>query len=257
MTLGVIGVGSLAEAIITGLCEEHGTAPSILLSPRSRSRSRAMASRYPSVRVAEDNQSVVRQSRVVLLTMRPQDAAAALRDIVFSPGQAVISAVAGVSVARLCELVAPASRPARVIPLPAVASRQGLTAIYPAGHEAQALFDRLGSTIAVADEEALEALSASTATIAAYFAYLATISRWLTAQGIHEADAARYVAASFAPLAETLRTPPADLMTLAEAHATTGGINEQFCTSLRNAGAFEAIERSLDQVAARLLQQQP
>jgi pyrroline-5-carboxylate reductase len=252
--LGILGVGAIAEAIVTGLCEERDAAPSILLSPRSRPRSRARASRYPSVHVAEDNESVVSRSRVVLLSMRPQDAGAVLRDVAFSPGQAVISVIAGVPLARLRELAAPATVLARAVPLPAVARRQGLTAIHPPRQEAQSLFDRLGGTIAVEDEDALDALSASTATIAAHFAYLATVSRWLTARGIREADAARYVAATFAPLAETLSPSPADLMALADAHATAGGINEQFYASLRQAGVFEIVEHSLDRIADRLRQ---
>jgi pyrroline-5-carboxylate reductase len=250
--LGILGVGAIAEAIVTGLCETADVAPSILLSPRSRSRSRTLAARYPSVQVAEDNESVVSRSRVVLLSMRPQDADAVLRDVAFAPGHSVISVIAGVSITRLSQLAAPATVLARAIPLPAVARRQGLTAIHPPQREAMALFGRLGAAIAVEDESALDALSAATATVAAHFAYLATVSRWLTAQGIRETDAARYVAATFAPLAEALSPPPADLMALAGAHATAGGINEQFYASLRQAGVFEIIERSLDQIAGRL-----
>jgi len=250
--LGIVGVGAIAEAIVTGLCEESDVAPSILLSPRGRPRSRALAARYPSVQVAEDNESVVSQARVVLLAMRPQDADAVLRDVAFSPGQAVISVIAGVPVARLRELAAPADVLARAVPLPAVARRQGLTVIHPPQPVAQALFDRLGATFAVPDESALDALSAATATVAAHFAYLATVSRWLTAQGIGEADAVRYVAATFAPLAESLSPPPADLMALAAGHATPGGINEQFYSSLRQAGVFGIVERTLDQIAGRL-----
>jgi pyrroline-5-carboxylate reductase len=252
--LGILGVGAIAEAIVTGLCEESDVAPSILLSPRGRPRSRALASRFPSVQVAEDNESVVSRSRVVLLAMRPQDADAVLRDVAFSTGQAVISVIAGVPVARLRELAAPATVLARAVPLPAVARRQGLTAVCPPRREAQVLFDRLGGTIAVEDESALDVLSASTATIAAHFAYLATVSRWLTAQGIGEPDATRYVAATFAPLADALSPPPADLMALAGAHATAGGLNEQFYASLRQAGVFDIVERSLDRIADRLRQ---
>jgi len=249
---GVLGAGAIAEAIVTGLCAENDVAPSILLSPRSHSRSAALASRYRSVQVAADNQSVVSQSRVVLLAMRPQDADAALQGVTFAPGQPVISVIAGVPVARLSQLTAPATVLARAIPLPAVARRQGLTVIHPPQPVAQALFDRLGATFAVPDESALDALSAATATVAAHFAYLATVSRWLTAQGIGEADAVRYVAATFAPLAESLSPPPADLMALAAGHATPGGINEQFYSSLRQAGVFGIVERTLDQIAGRL-----
>lgn len=250
--LGILGVGAIAEAIVTGLCEEGGVAPSIALSPRSRQRSQALASRYRSVQVAEDNQAVVSRARVVLVSVRPQDAGAALGGVVFSPGQAVISVIAGMPVARLRGLIAPATELARAVPLPAVAHRRGLTAVYPGQHEARALFDRLGGTILAGDEDALDAFSASTATIAAHFAYLATVSDWLTAQGIKQKDAARYVATMFAPLAEALTPPPADLMPLADGHATAGGINEQFHHALRDAGVFGTVERSLGQIADRL-----
>jgi pyrroline-5-carboxylate reductase len=250
--LGILGVGAIAEAIVTGLCEDRDVAPSILLSPRGRARSAALASRYPAVRVAEDNESVVSRSRVVLLSMRPQDADAALRGLTFAPGQAVISVIAGIPMSRLRDLAAPATRLARAIPLPAVARRRGLTAIHPPQHDARVLFERLGAAILVEDEATLDVLSAATATVAAHFAYLATISRWLTARGIKEEEAARYVAATFAPLAGDFSSPPADLMTLAAEHATAGGLNEQFYGALRDAGVFESVERSLDQVVGRL-----
>jgi pyrroline-5-carboxylate reductase len=246
-------VGAIAEAIVTGLCGERDVAPSILLSPRGRPRSLALASRYPSVHVAEDNDSVVSRSRVVLLSMRPQDAEAVLRDVAFSAGQAVISVIAGVPIARLRELAAPATVLARAVPLPAVAHRQGLTAIYPPRPEAQSLFDRLGGTIAVEDEDALDALSRPPRSPP-------TSPTWRRSAAGSPPGAsgrptrARYVAATFAPLAETLSPPPADLMALADAHATAGGINEQFYASLRQGGVFEIVERSLDRIADRLRQ---
>jgi len=252
--LGIVGVGAIAEAIVTGLCAGPGAAPSILLSPRGRSRSQALASRYPSVRVADDNESVVREARVVLLSVRPQDADTALRGLAFAPGQAVISVMAGIPLVRLRALAAPAAELAIAIPLPSVAQRRGLTPIYPRQQDAQTLFDRLGRTIVAADEGALEAFSAASATVAAHFAYLASIGNWLAAQGIEKDVAVRYVAAAFAPLAEALSPPPADLMTLAEEHATRGGINEQFYVALRDAGVFETVERSLDQISDRLNQ---
>jgi pyrroline-5-carboxylate reductase len=252
--LGIVGVGAIAEAIVAGLCEGPDAAPSILLSPRGRSRSQALASRYPSVRVADDNESVVREARMVLLSVRPQEADAALRGLAFSPGQAVISVMAGIPMARLRALVAPATELAIAVPLPSVARRRGLTPIYPRQRDAQALFERMGGTIVVQDEGALEAFSAASATVSAHFAYLASIGNWLTARGIEKDVAGRYIAAVFAPLADSLSSPPADLMTLAEEHATKGGINEQFYIALRDAGVFETVERSLDQVSARLNQ---
>jgi pyrroline-5-carboxylate reductase len=251
--LGVLGVGAIAEAIITGLCAEEDDRASIHLSPRSAVRAERLAARYPPVHVADSNQAVVEQADVVLLCLRPQDAPAALSDLAFRAQQAVISVMAGIPIDALRPLVAPAGVIVRAIPLPAVARRRGLTAIHPRHGLARAIFDPLGGVIAVDDERALDALSASTATIAAYLAYLDTISRWLADRGIPETDATRYVAAVFASVSEELLDAPRnDFRTLADEYATVGGLNEQFLTALRRAGTFNVVGRALDDVAHRL-----
>jgi pyrroline-5-carboxylate reductase len=251
--LGIVGVGAIGEAITTGLCEGQNTRTSIHLSPRSAARTSRLAARYSSVHVAGDNQAVVERAGVVLLCLRPQDAPAALSDLVFRARQTVISVMAGVPIDALRSLVGPAEVIVRAIPLPAVARRSGLTAIHPPDELARAIFDPLGGVIAVDDERALNALSASTATIAAYLAYLDTISRWLTDRGIPRADATRYVAAVFGSLLEMLRdAQPSGFSTLADEYATAGGLNEQFLTALRRSGTFDTVDRALDDIARRL-----
>jgi pyrroline-5-carboxylate reductase len=251
--LGIVGVGAIAEAIITGLCEGEDTASSIRLSPRSAGRASRLAARYPSVQVTESNQAVVEQADVLLLCVRPQDAPAALSDLVFREGQAVISVMAGIRIDALRRMVAPAELVVRAIPLPAVATRTGLTAIHPPNELVGAIFDPLGGVMQVDDERALDVLSASTATIAAHLAYLDTIGRWLANRGIAQREATRYVAALFGSLSRTLLDDgPIDFRALADEFATAGGINEQFLTALRRAGTFDVVERALDDVDNRL-----
>jgi pyrroline-5-carboxylate reductase len=190
---------------------------------------------------------------VVLLCLRPQDGPEAISELAFRAQQAVISVMAGIPIGDLRALVAPAEVLVRAIPLPAVASRTGLTAIHPPHERARAVFEPLGGVLAIDDERALDALSASTATIAAHLAYLDTISRWLTNRGIPQADATRYVAAVFGSLSRTLlETEPKDFSALAEEYATKGGTNEQFLAALRRADTFDAVDRALDDVARRL-----
>jgi pyrroline-5-carboxylate reductase len=251
--VGILGIGAIAEAIVTGLCEGADPATSVHLSPRSAERARRLAARYASVHIADNNQAVVERADVVLVCVRPHDASAALSDLAFRAQQAVISVMAGVPIDALRPLVAPAKVIVRAIALPAVVRRSGLTAIHPQHGLARAIFDPLGGVIAIDDEPALDALSASTATIAAYLAYLDTISRWLADRGIPETDATRYVAAVFGSVAETL--PDAqqnDFRTLADQYATVGGLNEQFLTALRRASTFDVVDRALDDVADRL-----
>jgi pyrroline-5-carboxylate reductase len=247
--LGIIGVGAIAEAIVTGLCEGEDTQTSIHLSPRSAERANRLAARYPSVHVVDSNQTVAERADVVLLCVRPQDVHAALSDLTFRAEQALISVLAGVQIDTLRPLVAPAEVAARAIPLPAVARRTGLTAIHPPHELAREIFDPLGGVVAVDDERAFDSLSAATATIAAHLAYLDAIAGWLADRGIPQIDATRYVAAMFGTV---LSPQPDDFSTLAAEFATPGGTNEQFLTALRRAGTFTIVDRALDDVAQRL-----
>ncbi len=215
MTYGIIGVGAIANAIVTGLCERRDDAPPILLSPRNAASAADLAARFETLRVASGNPAVVDGSSVLILCLRPQVASSVLQALRFSGHQAVVSVMAGTPLEALRELVAPVQSIARAIPMPSVATRDGTTPIYPATAAAKTLFDRLGTAIAMPTEDLFEAMSASTATVAAHFAYLNAISQWLTARGIPEASARRQVASVFAELAVKLRGQEPDFEELA------------------------------------------
>jgi pyrroline-5-carboxylate reductase len=233
------------------LCENVDAAPRVLLSPRNAEIAAGLAERFVSVDVAPDNQAVVDGARVVIVCVRPQVAQSVLAELSFPADRVVISAMAGVSVEALQRLVAPATDVARVIPLPSVARREGLTPVHPPNAAATALFDRLGEAVELADVKAFDALSASTATIAAHFAYLNAIAAWLELQDIPAPAARRYVASMFAGLAEVTRSGE-PFERLAREHATPGGTNEQFRDGLERAGTFEHVSLGLQRVLDRL-----
>jgi pyrroline-5-carboxylate reductase len=251
-THGVLGVGSIARAIVVGLCEGTPDPPTIVLSPRGAAVSAELSRRFPTVSVAADNQGVVDASDLVLVCLRRADAAL-LADLTWRPEQVVVSAVAGVGVGQLGEWVAPATRICRSVPMPPVADRAGLTAVHPPLAEARALFDRLGSTLEVEDVDAYEALSATSATLAGFFEYLRTQVDWLESRGIASTDARRYVAATFAGALTSLRSAEApDFDELAGEYATPGGVNEQVARELREHGSFDALRGALDRAMGRL-----
>ncbi len=95
-TIGILGTGSLAAAIVRGLCEGVDDAPPILLSPRGERTSARLAAAYPGVTVAADNQAVVDGADTVLVCLR-QDDAGLLGDLTWRPEQTVVSAVAGLT----------------------------------------------------------------------------------------------------------------------------------------------------------------
>jgi len=251
MAYGVLGVGAIGSAIVTGLCENVDDAPEILLSPRNAEVAGGLARRLATVDVAADNQAVVDGAPVVIVCVRPQVAQTVLAELRFPADRVVISAMAGVSVKALQRLVAPARDVARVIPLPSVARREGITPVHPPNAAATALFDRLGETVEVADVEAFDAFSASTATIAAHFAYLNAIAAWLEQQAIPARAATCYVASMYAGLAEATRSAER-FEEVGREHATAGGLNEQFLNWLEQCGTFDDVSVGLQRVLGRL-----
>lgn len=251
-TYGVLGVGSIARAMVIGLCDGIADPPEIVLSPRGAAVSAELAGRFPTVSVAADNQAVVNGSDLVVVCLRKADAAL-LGDLTWRPEQVVVSAVAGVGIAQLTEWVTPATRVCRSVPMPPVADRAGLTAVHPPLAEARTLFDRLGTTLEVEDVDAYEALSATSATLAGFFEYLRTQTDWLEARGIPSADARRYVAATFAGALTSLQgTDVPDFAALAGEYSTPGGVNEQVARELREHGSFDVLKRALDRALDRL-----
>jgi pyrroline-5-carboxylate reductase len=253
LTYGIVGVGAIASAIVTGLCEKRDDAESILLSPRNAATAADLAARFETVGVAATNQAVIDGSSVLILCLRPQVSRPVLRGLRFSEQQSIISVMAGTSLETLRELVAPADDIARAVPMPSVATRDGTTPIYPATQAAKRLFDWLGTAIPIPSADMFEAMWASTATVAAHFAYLNAISEWLTTKGIPEELARRQVAAIFAGLATKLRCREPVFEELAREHATPGGINEQFLRGLKEAQLFDTVDRGLDNVLQRLM----
>ncbi|HUA81903.1 MAG TPA: NAD(P)-binding domain-containing protein [Dyella sp.] len=252
--LGVIGVGAIGAAIVSGL-SEGSEPPEILLSPRSAGVVAKLAATYPNVRVADSNQAVVDRSSVVLLCVRPVDARSVMSELKFKDHH-LISVMAGIPIRVLREIAAPVQHIARAIPLPSVAVGRGITPLFPPTEPARGLFDRIGSVIEVADETTFDHFSAATATIAAHFLYLNQISQWLAAHGIAQSQARHYVSAMFAEVAATLHGQDAHFEALMREHATPGGINELFCQVVSDEGVWTAVDTGLDRVRQTLTDRQ-
>ena len=250
-TYGVLGVGAIARAIVTGLCEGVPDAPPVLLSPRNAETAQRLAARFPTVTVAADNQAVVDGSTTVIVCLRNADVGL-LGDLAWRADHVVISAVAGLGMSRLTRLVEPAAKVCRSVPMPPVADRAGLTSVHPPLAEARELFDRLGATLEVADVASYEALSATSATLAGFFEYLAVQSTWLEERGIPARVARRYVGATFAGALGSLQSDEPGFAELAGEYATPGGVNEQVREDLRAAGAYDELRRALDRAHDRL-----
>ncbi|HET9422089.1 MAG TPA: NAD(P)-binding domain-containing protein [Nocardioides sp.] len=251
-TIGIVGVGEIAGAIVEGLCTDDEGAPDVVLSPRGAHLSETLARRFPTVRVCADNQEVAESASVLVLAVRPDAADAALSGMRVPRDALVVSVIAGVEHDDLHRLLGPEVAIVRAIPLPAVRRRAGVTAVHPAHPMATALFDRLGGTLDVADSHTFAALSAATGTISTHLGYLATIAAWTERAGVDGAEAERYVRSLFAGVAGGLADPSRSLAELATDHETPGGLNEQLRESWLDQANVAALEAGLDALLQRV-----
>ena len=137
--------------------------------------------------------------------------------------------------------------------MPSAARGLSPTAIYPPDGAALELFAAVGTVFPVEKENEFDAICATTATMAAYFEFNETIASWLAQQGVPAAQASEYIARIFLGLA-TSAAESRDLSfrSLAAAHTTVGGLNEQFLKNLRDHGVLATVSEGLDAILRRI-----
>ncbi|WP_426937265.1 NAD(P)-binding domain-containing protein [Brevibacterium sp. LE-L] len=259
-TIGFIGVGEIASAMVEGLSagtaaedgDGQGNRLRFVLSPRSAGRARHLADTIEAAEVAESNQDVVDRSDLIVLAVLPQQAADVLGSLDVPAEKTVVSAVAGMPTDELSALLAHGPAIVRIIPLPAVRERKGVTAMFPADRDVEALLDLLGGSVTADDETKFSTLSAVTATMSAHFAFLQTITAWLVDQGWDQSDADHFIRGQFVGLGTTLAETTEPIADLVAAHETPGGLNEQVNRDWMDETNRANLASALDGVFARV-----
>src|SRR5258708_30141052 len=154
---GVRGRGQVGGGGVAGACRSPGWSEPILLSPRNAAKAATLAERFPSARVAVDNQAVIDGSDRLILALRPQIAAGVLSGLRFRPDQPIISLMAMVPEAALRRLTRSAAAIVRAVPLPSAARQRGPIALWPAEPAGEALLGRIGRVVVAESEAALHA----------------------------------------------------------------------------------------------------
>ncbi|MEU2565110.1 NAD(P)-binding domain-containing protein [Streptomyces longispororuber] len=250
--IGIIGVGEIGRALVTGLCDGSGPSPEVFLSPRGARTAAELAGRHESVRVCADNQEVVDRSELVVIAVRRQDRHAALAGLRVGGDKTVVNLMAGVGNDDLRRALDTEAPLVRAIPLPAVRERRSVTVVCPSHPEVNALFEHLGGVLPVADEAAYNVFSALTGTLTAHYAYLATLTTWAAEHGIDQGEAERYVRGLFQGVGRALGDEDRSLHRLAADHETPGGNNERVRTTWFDTANAEALKKALDGLLADL-----
>ena len=251
--VGIIGVGTIAEALTIGLCGFGDQRADILLSPRNKMISGRLALRLPNVKVAPDNQAAVDGSEIVILAVRPQVAEEVLAALRFRPEQQIVSLVATFNVEQLSRLVAPAHQISRAVPLPPVAERRGPLTLYTQSVAIVRLLDGLGSLIHMEEEVHLDLISAATSVMGTYFGMTGAVDSWLVERGFQPEASRTFVAELFLTLALAATERPEDPFSrLSTDYSTPGGLNEHAWRELQAAGWADQLQAALDLILDRI-----
>jgi pyrroline-5-carboxylate reductase len=166
-TIGFIGAGNMAEALIRGLIRgDVAPASSITASGPRQERLGGLQEQYGIVTTG-DNQAVARAADVLVLSVKPQIMERVLREIAahIRPTTLIISVAAGVDTATLELHLFEGARVVRAMPNTPALVRAGATALSAGSHAtagdlslAKQLFDAVGLSIIV-DEIHLDAVT--------------------------------------------------------------------------------------------------
>ncbi|WP_242908581.1 NAD(P)-binding domain-containing protein [Actinomadura terrae] len=244
--IGVIGVGEIGRAIVDGLCAGGDDAPEVFLSPRGARTAAELSERYESVLVCPDNQAVVERSDIVIIAVRRQDRHEALGGLSVPDDKIMINVMSGVGNDDLRRALATGAPLVRAVPLPAIRERRSVTVTCPSHPVVDALFERLGGALPVADETSFNVLSAVTGTLTTHYSYLATLTSWVAGHGIAPADADAYVRGLFQGVGRALDDRSRSLSRLAADHETPKGNNERIRTTWFTDANADALARALD-----------
>jgi len=166
-TIGFIGAGNMAEALIRGLIKGGHVEPRrIVASGPRRERVTALHAQY-GIDVTTDSREVTSRCGLIVLAVKPQILDKVLREIgdQLSPGALVVSIAAGVDTEAIESAIADGVRVVRAMPNTPALVGAGATAIAAGKHAseadlatAKALFDAVGITV-VLDESHLDAVT--------------------------------------------------------------------------------------------------
>ena len=168
-TLAVLGAGNIGRALIGGLLRGGDLAAERLTATRrSEAGLDELRQRFPGVVTSDDNAEAVRGATVVLVTVKPQNAAELFAEVRshLAPGTLVLSTLAGVTTSSLAQALGPDLPIVRAMPNTPALVDEGATAIAPGAHATEAhvalareIFSAVGHVVEVVAEGLMDAVT--------------------------------------------------------------------------------------------------
>ncbi len=179
LTIGFIGGGAMAEAMIAGLV--RADVRTIHVAEPRAARRKELVERFGVVASA-DNKDVARRAEVLVIAVKPQQLAKALAGLgaALAPEATVLSIVAGAPIARVSELLGGHEAIVRAMPNTPALIGKGIAALFtkagePHKSRAEAVMRATGEVVWVDEEETMHAITAVSGSGPAYLFLLAEV----------------------------------------------------------------------------------
>ena len=191
-TLAVLGAGSIGRALIGGLLRgDDLAADRITATRRTADALDDLAARLPGVTVTTDNALAVRTASVVIVSVKPQNAASLLAEVAphLAPGTRILSTLAGVTTASLASALGQALPVVRAMPNTPALVDEGATGIAPGAHATPAhvaLAREVFEAVGVVEEVPEHLMDAVTGLSGSGPAYVFMVIEALTDAGVKQ-----------------------------------------------------------------------
>jgi len=256
MKIGFIGVGGMAQAIITGPLKQTKLTPSDILIHSAHASTYEPFANKTGVTAKATNAEVAQDSDVVVLAVTPNVATPVLqeiRDQLDAKRKILISIVAGLSLKRLEELAGYDLPILRTLPNLNVAIGAGMTAVHANEHltgeakqQAVGLFDQIGSTVTLpeADFSTFSALAGSSPAYVYFF--IDSLSRAGVKHGLTKAAATKIAAQAVMGSAEMVLKSDENPFGLIDQVSSPGGSTVAGLLAMEEAGFMTSVVKGID-----------
>jgi pyrroline-5-carboxylate reductase len=259
--LCVLGAGNMGRALLSGLLRS-GTRAEQLAVGESQPAVREQLARELGITAAPDNEAAIAGADVVVLAVKPQDAAAVLKDLtkaLAARRPLLISVCAGTRVQDLEGWAGPEVPVVRGMPNRPALVGAGISGLYaplkvgaPLRALAEEVLKAVGEVVWVPKEDALDVVTALSGSGPAYFFLLAECMAEAGAQlGLEHQVAQRLAAATLYGSGLLAHSTGQDLAKLRAEVTSRGGTTDAALRTLEAAGFKALIAKALSAAAER------
>jgi len=265
-TIGFLGAGNLAEALIKGLLASRSVkAGQIVASDRIGERLIHLAETY-EIKVYNKNHEVVQNADIIFLTVKPGEVKGVLKEIApeIGQGKLIISAAAGITAQSVLEYLrnnglqhsVPVIRAMPNTPAIVQESAAGLCAGVGARKSdlalAKAVFEAVGKVVIVEEERLMDAVTGLSGSGPAYvFLFMEALVEGGIKAGLSEKSARLLAIQTTLGAARLAMQSPKSLSELRRMVTSPGGTTIEGLKKLEEAGFKGAVMKAVEAATKR------